>query len=967
MSGKYDGSLVYDTKINTDGFERGFGQMKNKAKVSSVEIKKSLEDTRDTLESFNKTAKKLVLGTAAIGAGVLSLGIRYNAQMEQYNAGFTTMLGNAEKAQKLMSDLKGFAAETPFELTDLANASTTLLAFGEDVNQLMPDLKMLGDISLGNSEKFKGLALVFGQVQSQGRLMGQDLLQMINQGFNPLQIISEKTGKSVATLKDEMSKGQITFEMVADAMKTATSEGGQFYNAMQTQAKTLSGQWSTLKDNITALTGEMSEDISKKLTTTVLPDLIDKVELLNQMWEDGRLQDYIGTATAALAAFGTAIVGLNAALFINDLIQIKKGVEGFTAATKAGTAAQKLMNAELLKNPYTLALTAVVALTAGIVTYAATHKSALSDIRKSYEDAVEAEEKAIVTEKAQAEQAIILKNRLLELEKQTKNGTHSDEQATKLKKEFSAVAEQLAEFIPEITNAIYDENGAIDIQVTKVEQLTQAYYDLVTAKALANAYQGKIDAAVKAKVDIQDEIDALDYSDKYITQETIKWDKNDVYAPKKRKIEIVNTPKYQALLDEQEKFDNEISKWQKKQASELIKIQDISSDDKRDKLDSGGGLTGGSSGTSSGTKKQGGTLDEELRKLKHSLAMAEITEEEYYNDLEKLRDTYLKEGTEEWQQYTEDIYAFKKKQAEAARDKEFRDLKHSLAMEEITEAEYYSKLEELRDKYFEEGSDDWQQYTEEIYGYSKKTVEDFVDKLEDAQSEAEKTMEELRDKQKRISDNLMSDKSPVEYGTIDGQAFVNLANYDVENYKLEKYNKMLNELFEKRPDLPRSVLEELQGMDIDRGMKYVEALMRASDSQYASFVKGRNLEAEKSSLISSRLTEDEVEETKKILEDKFGQLPEDFFQIGEDSIEQFGQGFLEGLGVMMQIIREQITAEMSTLMPVAVGFASAGGDISSVVNNYQNSYNVGSSKQTITEQLSSLANFEIMERMRGIK
>lgn len=127
---------------------------------------------------INSAAKKTALGIAAVGATVIGLGVNYNSQMEQYQAGFTTMLGDAEKAQGMINNLKDFAASTPFELTDLADASTTLLAFGEDVNNIMPDLKMLGDISLGNKEKFKSLALVFGQVQSQGRLMGQDLLQI---------------------------------------------------------------------------------------------------------------------------------------------------------------------------------------------------------------------------------------------------------------------------------------------------------------------------------------------------------------------------------------------------------------------------------------------------------------------------------------------------------------------------------------------------------------------------------------------------------------------------------------------------------------------------------------------------------------------------------------------------------------------------------------------------------------------
>lgn len=493
-----DGTLRYDTKVDKSGFKNGLAEIK----------KDALKDSADVVSSFNKAAKAIALSAASIGAGIVAVGVKYNAQMEQYNAGFTTMLGSAEKAQKLMDNLKGFAAKTPFELTDLANASTTLLAFGEDIEQLMPDLKMLGDISLGNSEKFKGLALVFGQVQSQGKLMGQDLLQMINQGFNPLQIISEKTGKSVATLKDEMANGKITFEMVADAMKTATSEGGQFYNAMEAQSKTLSGQWSTLKDNVTALTGEISADISEKLTETILPELINKVEELNQMWEDGRLQDYLGTAAAAVVTFGAAIVGLNIALFVNDLVQITTGIVGFTAATKAGTAAQKLMNAELLKNPYTIALIAVVALTAGLITYAATHKSAGEQISKSIKDISEAHDNAVASiektkneEIAAAEVAKTYKDELFDLDKQLKSGTLTQEEANAVTQDFKTVASKLEEIIPGITNYLVDETGEINIQKNAVENLCDAYYDLAVAKATANAAEQLLGETAKSIVE----------------------------------------------------------------------------------------------------------------------------------------------------------------------------------------------------------------------------------------------------------------------------------------------------------------------------------------------------------------------------------------------------------------------------------------------------------------------------------
>lgn len=887
-----DGTLRYDTKVDRSGFKKGLAEIK----------KDALKDSAAVVSSFNKTAKAIALSAASIGAGIVAVGVKYNAQMEQYNAGFTTMLGSAEKAQKLMGDLKGFAAKTPFELTDLANASTTLLAFGEDVEQLMPDLKMLGDISLGNAEKFKGLALVFGQVQSQGRLMGQDLLQMINQGFNPLQIISEKTGKSVATLKDEMAKGQITFEMVADAMKTATSEGGQFYNAMATQSKTLTGQWSTLKDNVIALTGDISSDISEELTESVLPKLISKVEELNQMWEEGRLQDYIGTATAALATFGTAIAALNVILFVNDMAQLTSGVKNYTTATKAGAAAQKLMNAELLKNPYTLALTAVVALTAGIITYAATHKStateiveSLEEMSEAYQDSVEDIDKRARAEAAEAQTALVLKDKLFELEEQINSGKLSDESATKAKEEFGKVADDLNEIIPGIIDSIYDENGAISLQKGTVEELTQAYYDLVSAKAIANAYQDKINLAASNLVEAKEKKSAAE-SD-FAKQKADRasggswlgkiWGEHEV----EQAADAVD-----AAAEEVRKYEKEIEKFTTEMGTYEAEIKNLLESSGLGSSDDGNG--NGSGGLADSVKKQTQEISQEF-------------------------------------------------------ETQYKNLKRSLERDEITHADYYKELKKLRDTYFTEGSDEWKKYTEELADFTEDTFDDCIDKLDDLKNESLDKIRELKDEQEALTDKLITDKAPIEWGTIDGESFISLANYDKEINQMQRYGGMLDELFQKRGDLPQSVLDEIKEMDTEQAMRYMSALLNSSDAQFDAFIQARQKLEEEASKNSTKLVSAEAEEMKRILEEKFGELPEDFFDLGDESAEAFGDAFLTKIESAMQIVRNTIMAEMSEISNAAVlsfsmGNGSAGGS-TVITNNHNHNISINSPKSTATE------------------
>jgi len=210
-------------------------------------------------------AKFVSLPILAIGAA----SVKAAADMEMNQAAFETMLGSAEKAKTMLADLADFAAKTPFQLPDLANASKIMLSFGISADKVMDNLKMLGDASGGSAEKLKSMTLAFSQIQSTGRLMGQDLLQLINAGFNPLQIISEKTGKTMGELKKEMEQGAISAEMVADAFKTATSEGGLFFGGMERASKTFSGLMSTLGDNVAALGRGLGELLLPKLKEIV--------------------------------------------------------------------------------------------------------------------------------------------------------------------------------------------------------------------------------------------------------------------------------------------------------------------------------------------------------------------------------------------------------------------------------------------------------------------------------------------------------------------------------------------------------------------------------------------------------------------------------------------------------------------------------------------------------------------------
>lgn len=289
---------------SVDKTEQELKQVSNAAKgagsagkQAGIDMEQSFDKASNQAQHLMTLMKSVMMGYT--GKKLVDYFIGSNADMEQYITSFETMLGSAEKAKDLMSDLQEMANVTPFETTQLTSATQTLLAFGEKVENLQDDLSMLGDISLGNADKLSSLALVFGQIQSAGRLTGQDLLQLVNVGFNPLQIIAEQTGQSMDNLRTKMENGEISFDMVRQAMQSATAEGGLFYQAMEKQSQTLSGMFSTLKDEFAQFGRDSGEEAFGDLNEYV-GELLAQLE---QAKSDGTLAaiaEDVGNAVSAV-------------------------------------------------------------------------------------------------------------------------------------------------------------------------------------------------------------------------------------------------------------------------------------------------------------------------------------------------------------------------------------------------------------------------------------------------------------------------------------------------------------------------------------------------------------------------------------------------------------------------------------------------------------------------------------------
>ena len=205
--------------------------------------------------------------------GLIGYGVKYNAEIEQLQTSFEVMSGSAEKAVEITKKLKQMGAMTPFETKDLAEVTQLLMNYGLTADDAIEKMSMLGDISQGNAEKMNRIAMAYGQMSSAGKVQLEDIKQMIEAGFNPLKEISDSTGESMESLYDRISKGKISVDEITDSMKRSTSEGGKYFKSMEKQSKTLNGQISTLKDNFSSLAGVLANDVSGKLSSTILPDI----------------------------------------------------------------------------------------------------------------------------------------------------------------------------------------------------------------------------------------------------------------------------------------------------------------------------------------------------------------------------------------------------------------------------------------------------------------------------------------------------------------------------------------------------------------------------------------------------------------------------------------------------------------------------------------------------------------------
>lgn len=310
-------------------------------------------------------------------SNVVKSGLEYNASMQSYLTNFKVMLGSEEQAAEKLAEIRKMAASTPFSLDDLTDGTQTLLQFGIAVDDTTGVLQQLGDISLGNADKLQTLVRAYGKMSSAQKVTLENVNMMIDAGFNPLNQICTATGESMADLYKRISDGKVSFAELESAVASATSQGGQFYNGMLEASQTFSGRMSTLKDNVSALTGELTGGLFEALGELVVKVNEAAVSLLDDEEKMSQLKDTLGALASVVTAAGTAFVAYKGYLALTTAATIAHTTytAAMTAAHKAaatGATGLKLalaaLNAVINANPVGLLVSALAALAAGFVT-----------------------------------------------------------------------------------------------------------------------------------------------------------------------------------------------------------------------------------------------------------------------------------------------------------------------------------------------------------------------------------------------------------------------------------------------------------------------------------------------------------------------------------------------------------------------------------------------------------------------
>lgn len=299
-----DGKIIYKVVINDDdvpskaqeaGKKAGNG-IEHGARSGTGLFKEMMTGAaRHIGESFVEMAQKAVQGVAEI----TKAGIEFNAKMETYETAFTTLLGSAEEAERVMNQIREDAAHTPFDVDSLTQANQMLVSAGISADDARSDVLNLANAIAatgGGSAELSRMAANMQQIQNTGKATAMDIRQFANAGINIYGLLADSMGVTT----EQAAEMDVTYEQLTAAFEKAASAGGKYEGALEKQSQTFTGRISTLKDNATQLAGALTEDLFTTLSDTALPMVMDWVATLLEAAQTGGIEGAMEAAQGIL-------------------------------------------------------------------------------------------------------------------------------------------------------------------------------------------------------------------------------------------------------------------------------------------------------------------------------------------------------------------------------------------------------------------------------------------------------------------------------------------------------------------------------------------------------------------------------------------------------------------------------------------------------------------------------------------
>ena len=380
--------IHFDITGDNSNFLRRLREVENGVKNTSKQIEQSGLGIE---ELFNRMTR----AAAAFGAGftakeLISNIAQVRGEFQQLEVAFKTMLGSEDKANALMQQLVKTAATTPFDLQGVANGAKQLLAYGENVENVNDDLIRLGNIAAGLSQPLGDIVYLYGTTMTQGRLYTADLNQFTGRGIPMIRELAKVFGVAENEVRGLVEAGKVGFPEVQKVIQNLTNEGGMFYNLMQEQSKTITGQISNIEDAVSTMFNEIG-----KANEGIINEALSGVSYLVENYEK------VGKVLVGLVAtYGVYKVAVMTVTALQALQA--SGIAALTIAERAHygwlvlqTTAQKALNAVMLTNPYVLLATAVVGLGAAMWTFhdsTTESEKALDRFNKKQEEAQKLEQ-----------------------------------------------------------------------------------------------------------------------------------------------------------------------------------------------------------------------------------------------------------------------------------------------------------------------------------------------------------------------------------------------------------------------------------------------------------------------------------------------------------------------------------------------------------------------------------------------